>query len=381
MSGDIADPWSKLNCGWLRIGPDQVIEEASESVAQWCGRPLDQFIGQPLGDVLAPGSMVYWMVTVEPLLEQQGHAWDLALELRTATERAAVLVNARRMEGRTECLLFPFSGRRRFERKMLEAEIRALSQAGEIRRLAALEQFRRDFINAAAHELATPMTPLQIQFHLLKKALAGNEDPKVQRAAQSVERNIDKLARFASSLVASADVDAGHIGLDIQPIALAATVRDGVDGWRSQAPHRRIEVTGAEVTVEADQKTVTDCLVHLLENAVKFSAEDSVVRVIVEAGPPARVIIEDEGRGIDPARIPELGRPFVQVHDRSEFTQLGAGLGLHIVAGLMAAQGGRLVVESDGIGQGTRAILEFQSIADTVKAKRVEAESAPTSGR
>lgn len=383
MPQALPDGLSALNCGTLHLDPERRIAEANSALVTWRGLRRDQIIGRDFGELLARGSVVYWETTVEPLLEQQGHAWDLAIELQTpGGDPLAVLVNARRTPDGTDCVMFPFTERRRYERKLLAAQVHARRQQAEIARLAELEAFRRDFINAAAHELATPMTPVQIQFHLLKQSLAGNADPKTQRALTAMQSNLDKLAKFTAALLASANVQAGQIGMRFTTIELDRALPKIVAAWREHhATKRDIQVDAAPVVLQADREALAGCIGHLLENAVKFSPPRGVVRVEVMPGPPVQIAVVDQGRGIDPARIPELGRPFAQVHDRAEFTALGAGLGLHIVSGLMQAHGGRLIVRSDGVGTGTRAILEFPAKTEGEVGTAARTESALSQGR
>ncbi|MBW3560744.1 MAG: PAS domain-containing sensor histidine kinase [Proteobacteria bacterium] len=357
---------ASLNCGRLRVDPSRRIEDLNPALAAWRGLPTDHLLGRDLGVLISRGSLVYWETAVEALLEQQGYAWDLSLELRAeAGDRVAVLVNARRDDGVTDCLFFPYAERRRYERQILEAEMHAKRQAVEIERLEAIDAFQRDFINTAAHELATPMTPLKLQLYMVKKALQGEADPKLQHALEVMETNIGRLSKLTSSLLASARVEAGHIGVRLDRVDLHQALPKMVETWRREhAPERDVQVEAHEGTIRADPEALESCLAHLLENAVKFSQPGSSIRVQTMVGPRVQVSVVDEGRGIDPARLHELGRPFAQVHDRTEVTALGVGLGLHIVAGLMNAQGGRLVVQSEGRGKGTTATLEFPGEAE-----------------
>ncbi len=371
-----ADVLDAVHCGFVTVDRDLRISDVNEAACRWVGKHRDDLLGAELAALLVPASVVYWQATVEPLLEQQGHAWDLALELR-GEKPVAVLVNARREAGTTTCLLFPFSERRRYERAMRAAQDHARQQQIEIKRLLELDAFRRDFVNSAAHQIATPMTPLQIHFHLLQQALAGDADPKVQRAIDAMKTNIDKLAKFAAALVASADIEAGRVGMKITPVSLAESLPLFVEQWRRRIkPHQDIRVHAAAATIAADADALASCLTHLLENAAKFSPADSKIHVRVQPGPRVRIAVHDEGRGIEPERLKDLARPFVQAHDPHEVTALGAGLGLHIVDGLMKAQGGRLILESEGAGRGTTAILEFPAGADEAHATAAELRRA-----
>lgn len=355
------DPLTPLNCGSLRLGPAREIVDVNDALASWRGLPRDELMGRDLSILLSRGSWMYWDVTVDPLLEQQGHVWDLALKLGTEQgPPVEVLVNARRDEEGTRCILFPFSDRLAWERRLRAVQDQAREQRAQIARLEKIERFRRDFINIVAHELGTPMTPLRLQTHLLQHALGDQARPELQRPLDEIRANLDRLSRLTDSMIRSADVAAGRLDMIIQPIEVGEVLPQIVDTWRRRrAPSRPIGLEVQNAVIPADRNALTTCLENLLDNAVKFSPADADIKVQVHASPPVRIIIEDQGRGIEPDRLEGLGRPFAQAHDRADVTALGMGLGLHIVTGLMDAQGGRFEIESEGPGRGTRAILEF----------------------
>lgn len=355
------DTLSSLNCGSLHLGPAQEIVDLNDALASWRGISRDELLEEGLDKLLSPGSWIYWEVTVEALLEQQGHAWDVALKLRTEQgPQVEVLVNAHRDPDGTRCILFPFSGRLLWERRLLAAQDHARKQQAVIERLEKTERFRQDFINAVAHELQTPMTPIHLGMGVLQHHCGSSAPPEVQRSLEIIRANLDRMSKLNKSIIQSADVAAGRLDMKLQAISLGQFLPEFMQRWRPR--HARSGPIGIEVQdaiIPADPDALTTCLENLLDNAVKFSPPDAPINVLAHAGPPVQIIIEDKGRGIEPDRLKGLGRPFAQAHDRAQVTTLGMGLGLHIVAGLMDAQGGRFEIQSEGLGQGTRAILEF----------------------
>ncbi len=366
MSDGGEDPLTSLNCGLLHLGPTQQIVEVNAALASWRGLPREDLLGSDLDLLLVRGTWIYWEAAVVPLLSQQGYAWDLALRLRTEHgPPVEVLVNARRDEHGTRCILFPFSGRLLWERRLLAAQDQARKQRAQLERLEKIEAFRRDFINAAAHELATPMTTLRLQAHLLQQVLGDRVQPGLQGPLEKIRLNLDRLSQLNESMIQSADVAAGRLDMKISPIELGRVLPEIVHSWcRRHAPSRPVDLDVQDAVVPADQNALTACLENLLDNAVKFSPPGTPIKVRALAGPRVQIVVEDKGRGIEPDRLPGLGRPFVQAHDRSQVTTPGAGLGLHIVTGLMDAQGGRFDIKSEGPKRGTRAILEFPTDAD-----------------
>ena len=99
--------------------------------------------------------------------------------------------------------------------------------------------------------------------------------------------------------------------------------------------------------VLADGRALRTIAVNLIQNAVTWSPDRAVVRVGIEAdGPVVRLIVTDEGEGVDPADIPRLMRPFEQGECALSRRSEGAGLGWPLVRLLVKAMGGEFRVES-----------------------------------
>ncbi len=292
-----------------------------------------------------------------PLLATVGHAWDVALDLATGGEPIPTLVNVASVGDETVCILLRFDERRRYERAMAQAEARAQQLAQENQALREINRMRQDFINTAAHELATPLTPLKLQLHILRAGL-GAQAAKQAKALDTIETSIGKLTTFINDLRASAQAQSGQLHAAREPRNLATAVEDIADAWHAQRPQQAVTVTSdAQVKASVDSKLLEQALYRILDNARKFG-QGKPIDVSVRANPP-RIIVQDHGIGIEPQRIAELGKPFTQAHDRSQITSLGAGLGLHIARAMLEAQGASLRLESQGLGTGTTVTMTF----------------------
>jgi len=96
---------------------------------------------------------------------------------------------------------------------------------------------------------------------------------------------------------------------------------------------------------------------NLFENAVLYSpgSPDITVR-LVRAGNTARLSIQDKGRGLDKHELKHVFEMFYRVHPAGENIR-GTGLGLYIVATIIRAYGGNVLVESEGLGRGCTFII------------------------
>lgn len=121
-----------------------------------------------------------------------------------------------------------------------------------------------------------------------------------------------------------------------------------------------LEVKGASsVWVNLDRKRVTQIIVNLLSNALKYTPAGGSVTVTVEEGPGhACLKVSDTGIGMDPSEIPRVFERFYRTDKSRNRQSGGSGIGLAVVKTLVDAHGGNIRMES-GIGKGTVVQVEF----------------------
>jgi histidine kinase len=146
--------------------------------------------------------------------------------------------------------------------------------------------------------------------------------------------------------------------MQMEPQQLEELVRHAVDSFRATYAEKSVvleaDVTG-RMPVKADAQRLTQVLFNFLTNALKFTPEGGRVRVVARAdAEQAEVGVHDSGRGLTQREIDQLFKPFSQVHDPKETKEKGTGLGLYICKGIVEEHGGRVWVESDGRGKGSR---------------------------
>lgn len=227
-----------------------------------------------------------------------------------------------------------------------------LRQAYE--QLQQMEKDRAAFINAAAHEMSTPLTPLKLQVSLLQNRI--QDDDKARRSVAILERNVERLAGLVSDLLDSSRLQSGTLKLEAEPVDLARLAQAAVTNFQDVAEERGVALGlegQAGLRVRCDANRIGQVLDNLLSNAVKFTDEGGTVRVEVREreGMPA-VSVHDDGIGMDRDGLKALFKPFSQVHELDPSRPQGTGLGLYICKGIVEQSGGRIWADSPGRGKG-----------------------------
>lgn len=214
-----------------------------------------------------------------------------------------------------------------------------------------VDHVRRDFISNVSHELRTPIAAIGALVETLELGdLEGDE----QAAFLSRIRNqVERMALLTNELLDLSRIESGAIHLEPEPVDLASSVAEAQAALapRLEACDVRVEgPDGATPPVEADRTATVRIVTNLLDNALKFSPDGSVITIDVrDEDPLVAVEVCDDGPGIAAQDLDRVFERFYKAeHSRADD---GAGLGLAIVKHLVQAHGGTVAARNeDGRG-------------------------------
>jgi two-component system, OmpR family, phosphate regulon sensor histidine kinase PhoR len=241
-------------------------------------------------------------------------------------------------------------------------EEKAMLVFHDVTRLKKLEKIRVDFVANVTHEIRTPLTAIIGYLETIKVGTINNIDD-TKRFIDISLKQAQRLNRLVEDLLVISKVELGELNFRFEEISLCNTLEGVIPLVEAKVNLKNItihnKVPGNDVTIRADRDRLTQILVNVLDNAVKFTPEDG--SIIIDAGQRdnhAVLTITDTGIGIPKEEVQRLGERFYRV-DRSRSRDLGGtGLGLSIVKHLMIAHGGRMEIESQ-LGRGTKVSLYF----------------------
>jgi PAS domain S-box-containing protein len=232
-------------------------------------------------------------------------------------------------------------------------------------RLEEVNEAQRRFVNDAAHELRAPLTAIRGNLSLLRRF---PDTPSEDRAEMlgDMEREATRLTRLIADLLAVARGEAQQV-VEPEQVRLERIVDEAWRTARSLSERRRFDLGHIEaLVVQGDPDALKQLLLILLENAVKYSPEDGVVRLeLRRTDAQAELRVWNAGAGIAPEDLERVFERFYRTERaRSrEGGTSGTGLGLTIARQIAFAHGGQLWLESV-IGQGTTAVLRLPLLGD-----------------
>ncbi|WP_437990518.1 AAA family ATPase [Sorangium sp. So ce145] len=235
------------------------------------------------------------------------------------------------------------------------AELRIAKEAAD-----RANRAKSDFLSSMSHELRTPLNGILGYAQFLMRA--PELSPKSREGVQIVKKSGEHLLALLNDLLDLAKIEAGKMELVPRRFDFPSFVHNVVDLCGVRAEQRGIaftyEVRGpALAAVHADEKRLTQVLLNLLGNAIKFTERGAVtllVDVLDDGGGGPRDVrfrIEDTGTGIAPEHLARIFEPFEQVGDQRVKSE-GTGLGLAISKRIVEQLGGTIHVESE-LGKGS----------------------------
>jgi two-component system, OmpR family, sensor kinase len=226
------------------------------------------------------------------------------------------------------------------------------SLEGAERTARGAEQYMRQFVADAAHELRTPVTGLQTAAETLLQL--GPDTPAERR--EELELLLVRESRRAGTLVADllelARIDAGLV-LRRQPVLLKHLAQTQADRLHLMAPDHTVEVIGPDLQIQADPDRLTQILANLLDNARHATGDTGRIEVLLRQTPDqVQVVVQDNGPGVPPEDRERIFQRLVH-GERSR----GSGLGLPIARGFARAHGGELIATDRPDGKPGAAFL------------------------
>lgn len=244
----------------------------------------------------------------------------------------------------------------------LEASIRERKRVEEALRDA--DRRKDEFLATLAHELRNPLAPIRNSLHILR--LTASENPAVKQVCDMMERQVGHLVRLVDDLMEVSRITRGRVELRVEPIEVAAIIRNAVEASRpliDQGHHQlSIAIPPEPLIIDGDAVRLSQIVSNLLNNAAKYMEENGQIWLTVKRQDGEAIIaIRDTGIGIGiaPEMLPQIFKMFTQVDRSNRQAQGGLGIGLTLVRTLVEMHGGEVTANSLGVGQGSEFVIRL----------------------
>lgn len=250
------------------------------------------------------------------------------------------------------------------------------SLAGAINDLAAdlnlVNKQRREFFANISHELQTPITYLKGYAKVLRKGLWKTEDEKNQYLT-IIEDEANRLSYLVNDLFDLAKMDDGRFKLHLEEIELEQLMKQVINKTAYRVSEKNLSLRFESdlikgTSIMADPLRMEQVLLNIVENAVRYTTEGSIVVSVHSTSETIQIKVEDTGMGIKKEEIAYIFERFYRVEKSRSRDFGGTGLGLSIVKQLIELHNGTVNIDSE-VGQGTIVTITLPNSRDK---KRVD---------
>jgi signal transduction histidine kinase len=236
-----------------------------------------------------------------------------------------------------------------------------LMTAWIIRREMALVEMQASFAAAVTHEFKSPITSIRLLMERISSGRLQSAEA-TDRYYAAIRIETDRLEALVNRLLEAQKFQVGQKDYVFRTASIDAIVREAIDAMGPQAEAKQITVVlqcaaAVPTALALDTESMADAIRNLLDNAIKYSPEGAPVAVsIVAQDDELRLVVSDEGVGVDPREADRIFEPFYRSRRGDHANVHGTGLGLALVKATAEAHGGSIAVSSDGV-RGSRFTL------------------------
>lgn len=219
-----------------------------------------------------------------------------------------------------------------------------------------LEQLRKDLIAMVSHDMRSPLTAVKVVLDMVSEGVGGELNPRGTRIIGNAQSSISYLISLVSNLLDNEKIESGTIEIHVTEASVDSVVSKAITtvDAAKQRPTVTIESETTNDRFLGDEDRIVQILINLISNAIKYSPDDSVVKVVAGIeGLAIKFQVIDKGPGIPKELQHQIFERYKQLEQHKEIKRQGFGLGLAICKALVEKQHGRIWVESE-VGKGSK---------------------------
>ncbi len=322
----LADVLGSSSDGIVAVGPDLQIRSWNPAMARITGVPVGTAVGRHCCAVFKPHD------------ESGAPRFGADCPGRTGRTEADLLLQVEVEGGGTRWLNCAFSPLSDGGYVLVARDVTARKQ---------VDDEKADFLTTVSHELRTPLTPIKGYLQtLLRRDHEFDADDR-RHVYEVMLREEARLERLVHQLLQATSLEHADRVFVPEKLDWPALVAEQLERCRREDPKRDFDLDprGDVAAVEADTHLAQEALGNLLSNALKYSPEESPIRVVIEReGVSIVTTVIDQGPGVPPADRERIFDKFTRLGDHLTRAQQGVGLGLYIARRSVESMGGRMWV-------------------------------------
>ena len=236
--------------------------------------------------------------------------------------------------------------RNALQRANEDLELRVQQRTAELeeayKKLSELSQLKSNFIANISHEFRTPLTHIKGYLELFHLRELGELNEEQSKALEVLINSSNRLEKLIEDLILFTMMERGKVTTELRPINIAYLINLILDRAKEKSNSKKIAMSilieDESVEVQADEQKIIWVLNELVENAIKFSASQTTIRLTSKViDDTVKISVIDEGIGIPTEKLEEIFEPFHQLDGSTTRKYSGTGLGLTLSRAIIRA--------------------------------------------
>ncbi len=230
--------------------------------------------------------------------------------------------------------------------------------------LGSLDRAKSEFINTASHQLRSPLSAVKGIVSMLLDNTYGKVSARLRDPLEKIYLSNERLINLIEDLLDVSRLESGRMDFNFTKVDLNKLAKKSTENLSLQARNKKlylkfIPLKNPKLEVFADEEKVTESIMNLIDNAIKYTRKGGITVEVKKAGRMGRVYVRDTGIGLKDSEIDNLFQKFVRSGRGNKLSTVGTGLGLYVVKKMILAHMGKIWAESNGENRGSSFIVEL----------------------
>jgi two-component system phosphate regulon sensor histidine kinase PhoR len=226
-----------------------------------------------------------------------------------------------------------------------------------------LSEIKNDFINNMTHEFKTPLATISLAVDALRNEKVVQDREKSEYFTGIIKEENKRMNKQVETILQASLLDRQEQQLNLKPLHAHIIIQEAMENFHLQLEGKggraELQLNAKNDLLEADEVHFMNIITNLIDNAVKYSKENLVIRITTHSTTKSLVIrIEDNGIGMSKETQRRIFEKFYRAHTGNLHNVKGFGLGLSYVKTIVDAHQGKIKVDSM-VGKGTTFTLEL----------------------
>jgi two-component system phosphate regulon sensor histidine kinase PhoR len=225
-----------------------------------------------------------------------------------------------------------------------------------------MSEIKSDFINNMTHEFKTPLATISLAVDALRNEKVINDKAKWQYFNNIIKDENKRMNKHVETILQAALMEKQEFRLNFTPVHMHELLPRIVENFQLQLQEKKGKIelllNAIDDTVKVDEVHFTNIISNLIDNAIKYSKENLVIKLVTHKSPKYFIVqIQDNGIGMSKETVKRIFEKFYRAHTGNLHNVKGFGLGMSYVKSVIDAHKGKVKVEST-LGKGSTFTIE-----------------------